>query len=404
MDPITAAMHVAQAPQAAPPQTKFGWWDAMRQQDHTVPTITGKAYDTMRKSERFTYNSLRMRHHESLACIETRHLSDATAALTQRFTTLSGARTVCCGGMLISGPACAGKSTTLIHFGQQIETGLRAGKKLPLHDADEPPARLPGGAEYIPVAYVTLTTQVISTLENIARFYIPELPRGKKRSRSELLAMIADLVYASETRLILMDQLQNLRSATVGAQAVSDVLKDLMDACPSTMIAGAGINLERLPIFSAGERDGAQDLAQTGNRFALHPMGNYDTSTKDGLTDWIRLLRSVEEHLKLHNQQKNDLVNMRDLLHERTKGLTGVIMPLLRAAANHAITDGSERITVDTINAVYTSVIRDIDADFITVEKPTRTQAAVPPRKNIPRRKGRHNVLTGTPSPNVAVK
>ena len=400
-DPKTAGMELAEATQKPAPQTKHGWWAAMRDTTPPVPDVTPKQYAAMRKSERFTYNTLRKNHHESLACIETRHLQDATAALTQRFMTLAGSRTVCCGGMLISGPACAGKSTTLIHFGQQIEAGLRAGKKLPLHGAGEPPARLPNGAEYVPVIYLTLTTQVVPTLENIARFYIPNLPLGRRRNRSDLLAMISHLVYESETRLILLDQVQNLRSATVGVQAVSDVLKDLMDACPSTMIAGAGIDLQRLTLFQASTSTGGQDLAQTANRFALHPMGNYDNSTKEGTTDWIRLLRSVETHLVLHNHQANDLVNMRDQLHERTHGLTGAIMPLLRAAANCAIDDGSERITSETIDSVYTTVMQDINADFIDVGKP-RTPAAVAPKKRAkPKKRTVPNALRGTPSPNV---
>lgn len=391
---VAASEHVGK------PQSKEGWQQLLRQETTQQQWLTPQQYNDLDSRSQREYNISRNQHHIRLDAIRTTQMSGALDALWQRFSTLQGGSRVARPGMMISGPANAGKSTALIEFGREVELGLRHETQRPLHGVDEDPYRLPHGAEYLPVCYFSLTDQVVSALSNAVRFYNPSLPVTRKYSRSDLLTMLTDYIHECRTSIILMDQVQLLKNAAVGAQAVSDALKDLMDACPSTMLAGAGIGLEKLRIFTDGYAPEDEDLAQTGSRFALYPMKPYRIDTPEDRKDWLRLLATVDQHLILHNKQDKDLLILSEHIYNRTGGLTGVVMPLLRTAANKAIETGTERVTKDILDSVYTTVIRDINAGHIDVDSGIGPKGAIQPqakKAGKPRGRPRSHIISSAP-------
>jgi nucleoid DNA-binding protein len=173
--------------------------------------------------------------------------------------------------------------------------------------------------------------------------------------------MFLDYVAKCETRVIAMDQMQNLKHALIGPQAVSEALKNIMDAAPGTMLTGAGIELDTFGVFTEGYRDKDAHLAQTGSRFSLHHMRAYDINEEQSREDWLRLLNTLEKSLLLFKAQPRDLVNNALYLHEATGGLAGEILPLLRNAANHAIAANTERITLDLLERLHKPALRDAE-------------------------------------------
>lgn len=381
----------------ARPQTKVGWQQVVRGEPFTYTRVTLADYEQMSRNERYTYDQDRIRHHSSIDAIATTAFTGAIEALTERLDAIIGNSTVALPGMLLTGPAYAGKSTALIRFGRDVERALRTARGIPLPGPSQPAERLPSGFEYLPVCYFSIDTQVIPTLRNAVRFYNPDLPAGKRYTANDLTAMLLDFVAGSETRLIAMDQMQNLKHAVAGAQAVSEALKNIMDGAPGTMLAGAGVELDAFRVFTEGYRDQDAHLAQTGSRFSLHHMRAYDLDDDQSRKDWMRLLATVERSLDLFHAEPGDLVNHMLYLHEATGGLAGELLPLLRNAANHAVTSNTERITPELLKGLHKAARRDTEA---SVRSLGASQPSANPRSSKRTRATSH--IQTTPAPAVA--
>lgn len=349
----------AQVPVRIRPQTKTGWQDIVRTEPFTYERLSAKQYADRSRAERAAYDRNRIRFHAGIDAVSTTAFTNAIEALTERFEAIAGNSTVALPGMLLTGPAYAGKSTALIRFARDVEREFRRAQRLPLPPSGEPAARLPNGFEFLPVAYFSIDTQVVPTLRNAVRFYNPNLPAGKRYTANDLTAMLLDYIAGCGTRLIAMDQMQNLKHAVAGAQAVSEALKHVMDGAPGTMLTGAGIELHEFRVFTEGYRDQDAHLAQTGSRFSLHHMHAYDITDPASRRDWQRLLATMEQSFDLFNARRGDLVDHAAYLHEATGGLVGELLPLLRTAANHAVASNAERITLGQLQSLHKAARRD---------------------------------------------
>lgn len=344
------------------PQTKTGWQQIVRAEPFAYTRVTLDEYEQLNRGQRQAYDQDRMRYHAGIDAIATTAFDGAIRALTERLDAIGGNSTVALPGMLLTGPAYAGKSTALIRFGRDVERAFRDARRIPLPGPGEPVARLASGHEYLPVCYFSIDTQVVPTLRNAVRFYNPDLPANKRYTANDLTAMLLDFVAGCETRLIAMDQMQNLKHAVAGAQAVSEALKHIMDGAPGTMLTGAGVELDAFRVFSEGYRDQDAHLAQTGSRFSLHHMRAYDIEDAESRKDWLRLLATVESSLDLFRAERGDLVDHALYLFEATGGLAGELLPMLRNAANHAITSNTERITSELLRSLHKAARRDTSA------------------------------------------
>ena len=342
------------------PQSKHGWRQVVQRRPAAYEQVTKRQYSNLTPKQRRDYDQQRLRWHVGLDCIETTRMSDAMDAMNQRLQTLNSGSTVARPGVMLSGDAGAGKSTIVIEYGRRVELSLREAMKMPLPTEGSPIPRLDTGGEYLPVCYFSITTQAVPTLQNAVRFYNPTLPTSKRLSQNALLSAFVENVERCQTKLIILDQVQSLKEANVGTRAVSDLLKDVMDACPTSLLIGAGIGLDQFRVFSDGLSARQSTLAQTGTRFSLHYVTPYDLNNADDKRDWARLLTSIERNLHLYDTQEGDLRGLSQHLYDLTGGLTGELMPLLRNAANEAIHTGTERITRTVLNQVRRSAARTI--------------------------------------------
>jgi hypothetical protein len=108
----------------------------------------------------------------------------------------------------------------------------------------------------------------------------------------------------------------------------------------------AGLDLDESNLFS-GVR-GRQILA----RFVPVKTGPFAHRTDQDKQDWIKLVATMEQTLRLHQHKPGSLIEQADYLHARTGGLIGSLDQLIYDAANDAISDGAEKITKAHLDAV----------------------------------------------------
>ncbi|MFI1735838.1 ATP/GTP-binding protein [Streptomyces acidicola] len=144
-----------------------------------------------------------------------------------------------------------------------------------------------------------------------------------------------------------IDEIHRLNPrTTTGAQA-ADLLKDLTERLPATFVY-AGINVTDTPLFS-GTRG-----AQLAGRATLITCGPLPArhGTRRPFTD---VITDIENALDLHHHKPGTLPRHAAYLHQRTAGRIGSLTRLIRQAAITAITaitDGAERITKASLDAV----------------------------------------------------
>ena len=356
----TLATGIAANEHQGRPQSEHGWQQVVRRRPAAYEQVTKRQYANLSPKQRRDYDQQRQRWHVGLDCIETTRMTQAMDAMNERLQTLNCGSTVARPGVMLSGNASAGKSTIVIEYGRRVELSLRDAMGMPLPADGGVVPRLDNGSKYLPVCYFSIATQAVPTLQNAVRFYNPTLPTSKRLTQNALLSAFVEYVERCQTKLIILDQVQNLKEANVGTRAVSDLLKDVMDACPTTLLIGAGIGLDAFRVFSDGLSARQSTLAQTGTRFSLHYVTPYDLNDRDDKRDWARLLTSIERNLHLYDAEEGDLRGLSQHLYDLTGGLTGELMPLLRNAANRAIETGTERITRSVVDKVQRSASRTL--------------------------------------------
>lgn len=350
------------------PQTKTGWQALLRAGAPVKPTAKTLAeHRRMPPAERDRYDTARRVYHSSLNQIATPQMLHVHERLTDALAMLAAPSVVCRTGVMLSGEANVGKSTSLVAFGQHIERAARAQTDRPL---PEPGQHRRDDDEYLPVAYFSADSSVGGTLFNGQRFYDHVV--HPKLTVSQRGANLAERINRSSTRLVLIDQVQEIRSAKSGPQSVSGAIKALMDACTQTLFVGAGIGIEHLDVFSDGFIVAHASLAQTGGRFALLPVPSMRPTDADPTsgTRWLALLNTAESSFLLLKAQPGDIMGLSDYLLNRTGGMTGAVMKLLRDGANLAITSGQERINERLLRQVMVSAQRDLASGAVNSAVP----------------------------------
>jgi hypothetical protein len=71
---------------------------------------------------------------------------------------------------------------------------------------------------------------------------------------------------------------------------------------------------------------------------------------RDG--QWATLIAALEGSLRLHRQQPGSLSGLATYLHERTGGMIGSLLWLIRSAAIQAVIDGTEQVTRKAMDAI----------------------------------------------------
>ena len=72
--------------------------------------------------------------------------------------------------------------------------------------------------------------------------------------------------------------------------------------------------------------------------------------------EWTALIAAVEDSLRLHRHGPGTLTSLDRYLHQRTHGMIGSLLWLIRSAAVNAVLDGTEKITKKALDAVEADI------------------------------------------------
>ena len=109
---------------------------------------------------------------------------------------------------------------------------------------------------------------------------------------------------------------------------------------PATFVL-AGINVERAGLLSGTRGE------QIAGRYSMIRTGSFPL---DG--QWATLIAALEGSLRLHRHKPGSLPELARYLHQRTGGMIGSLLWLIRSAAIQAVMDGTEQVTRKSMDAI----------------------------------------------------
>jgi hypothetical protein len=323
---------------------KEGWIEFASRKLSTPPTLPGPAArSTMTPGGREGFDARRMAHHATFGPILTPQLERVHAALTHQVTAnlhcaLPGARR----GSILDGYGSLGKTTALLEFGRRYQRAMRK---------HFPGGVTPAGDEFVPVVYLSVpaNTSIKGLNRHFLAFYGVTTPQS--RTTDHMTLDIVRLARRCGTTLVLVDDVHFLPMRQETGRVLNDHLKHLANSIAATFVL-AGIGLEEGGLLTEGKRPGTEATSQTRSRFTLHRMEAFATQTPTGQAEWHALLKAIESELVLLDARPQMLTGLASYLYERTAGVIGSLMALVRAGANLAITSGAERLTKHVLDQI----------------------------------------------------
>ncbi|MBQ1784206.1 MAG: TniB family NTP-binding protein [Gammaproteobacteria bacterium] len=224
--------------------------------------------------------------------------------------------------LLIVADSNNGKSRLLTHFAKQ----------------HPPSEREDGQAVHIPVLMVEAPPQPDEGRfynQILERLFVPYRPSDRVDKKQ---VMVMRLLREVGLKMLMVDEVHHLLAGSMHRQrAFLNALKHLGNQLQVNIVA-AGIR----DAFHAIQTD-----PQLANRFHIEQLPLWKSDDED----YERLLSSFEAIIPLRNP--SGLANNTKLcqqLHMMSEGLIGELWSIIKLAAVAAIKDGSERITIETLN------------------------------------------------------
>lgn len=167
----------------------------------------------------------------------------------------------------------------------------------------------------------------------------------------------------ARTRLVVVDELHNLKLRTSGSGEGVDFLKGLSNQLHATFVY-VGIALNDSELFS-GDRG-----RQITGRFISAPLRPFTLATQEDKVLWREVIEAFESNLCLASQRPGDLEALSEYLYERTGGSIGSLGRLLTGTAAWLIYRGGhpnveERLTKRLLD----ETTLDIAAESFTLQR-----------------------------------
>jgi hypothetical protein len=171
-------------------------------------------------------------------------------------------------------------------------------------------------------------------------------PAGRRESTAQLRAETYKMMRGVGLRLLLIDDLHNIRGA-----GVTPILVELREI---GSVAGVSLGCFATKEIAYALR---QD-DQLANRFDLMTLRRWDIEDPD----YWRLLHTLGRRLPLRAPSNLTDPELASQIMARADGLIGAMTKLLRQAAVHAVRTGHERIDRAMIDKVVTTTPEGIEA------------------------------------------
>ncbi len=210
----------------------------------------------------------------------------------------------------------------------------------------------PGGNDRIPVAYVRLSgkTTMRSVNAMLCTFYAhPSADRG---NATELGRRAAVCASETATRLIVVDDVHFLDTATRDGREVSNHFKWLANEFAATFLF-VGVGIEDRGLLNEGLGPTQVHMAQTARRWTKSSLAPFRLDDDEGRETWLRLLLAVERDLVLANKDQGMLAKeLFDYLFARSSGHFASLMALVARGCRRAVMTREERLTPALMNTV----------------------------------------------------
>ncbi len=304
--------------------TLAGWRQFAGEMPAVPELLDSGTWQGLDADKRAAYDDDRIAHHSRLLVVQTPAVRDVVTT-GRRLAHMNRAAPYGRSGLIVSGPARTGKTTAITQLGKTIEVIHRR--------------RYPRSGEDIPVVYITVppaaTPKMIAV--EFARFL--GLPLTRRANITDIIEAVCGVCTDTRTTAICVDEIHNLNIATRPGAEASDTLKYFSERIPATFVL-AGINVERgLLSGPRGE--------QIAGRYSMVRTGAFPRACQ-----WATLISAVEGSLRLQRHQPGTLPDLAGYLHQRTGGMIGSLLWLIRSAAIQAVIDGTEKITRTSMDAI----------------------------------------------------
>lgn len=337
--------------------TREGWTQFVTARVRTARLVSLSTYESKSPAEQRRYDLDRMEFHRSLVLV--RH-TQLVRAWQQMAEVLNGAYADDGPGVSIclTGGPSFGKSTIIAGFGRQYETELR----------EAYPAAFEQENEFVPVCYSSLSPRsgLKGNMRHILSFYGEETRRSQ--TGDELVDKLTQVMADCQTKLLILDQAQNLKAGDQKDEEVAKRIKHLMDDSHAA-VALVGIDLDTAGPLSVLMSRPSADREALARRFVVARVDRIPSDSPE----WVALLASAERSLRLLKARPGDLSErLAPVIWGKTEGAIGATFNLIHVSANAAIMRGEERITESLFQQVARSVA-DISRESASAPQATAT-------------------------------
>jgi hypothetical protein len=321
------------------------------------PTAKKEEYlTTYTDAERKIFDNARFAFHRSFIYIKHSQVISATEAMDD---ILAGADAdVGPGvGVVITAGPLLGKTSLAIGYGRDYQRGLQK----------DYPAAFEQENALIPVCYSSFLPRagLKANMARLLKFYGE--PISSQESGPQLLERFIEVTNDCRTKLIILDQTQNLTGSDKKDKEVAQHFKTIMDDSGAMLIL-VGIDLDKAGPVAPSFMNKSGDQAALAGRFSRITMERLAADDPD----WTGLLHAVEEHTVLLKSVPGDLSQRcTETVWALSDGAIGHAVTLCLVAANRAVRDGTERITPALLKKVAPRV-SEVIAERDSNRKPRR--------------------------------
>ena len=309
--------------------TLAGWRQFAGEMPAVPELLDAQVWQGLDSDKRAAYDDDRIAHHSRLLVVQTPAVREVVTT-GRRLAHLNRSAHYGRCGLIVSGPARTGKTTAITQLGKTIEVFHRR--------------RHPRSGGDIPVVYITVppaaTPKMIAA--EFARFL--GLPLTRRANITDIIEAVCGVCTDTRTSVICVDEIHNLNIATRAGAEASDTLKYFSERIPATFVF-AGINVERAGLLTGARGE------QIAGRFSMVRTGPFACDEQ-----WATLIAALEASLRLHRHRTGTLPRLARYLHQRTGGMIGSLLWLIRSAAIQAVIDGTEQVTRKAMDTLQVDI------------------------------------------------